>query len=126
VTSVIPRQAVFRSLLSSALLLMCSTFGQHTMVAYVITGLMAMVCNLRFQAPCLSERAFTGPNGSIHDFIQLCASSQYLVRCQSEVLDLCAQLYSEAGSSVSIVSGHGLDDWAIEVRSPAEAKAFFL
>jgi hypothetical protein len=30
------------------------------------------------------------------------------------------------GSSVSIVSGYGLDDRAIEVRSPAEAKEFFL
>jgi hypothetical protein len=30
------------------------------------------------------------------------------------------------GSSVSIVSGYGLDDLAIEVRSPAEAKGFFL
>jgi hypothetical protein len=30
-----------------------------------------------------------------------------------------------AGSSV-IVSGYGLDDRAIEVRSPAEAKGFFL
>jgi hypothetical protein len=30
----------------------------------------------------------------------------------------------EAGSSVSIVSGYGLDDRAIEVRSPAEAKDF--
>jgi hypothetical protein len=29
-------------------------------------------------------------------------------------------------SSVSIVSGYGLDDWVIEVRSPAEAKGFFL
>jgi hypothetical protein len=29
------------------------------------------------------------------------------------------------GSSVSIVSGYGLDDRAIEVRSPAEAKDFF-
>jgi hypothetical protein len=29
-------------------------------------------------------------------------------------------------SSVSIVSGYGLDDWAIEVRSPAEAKGFVL
>jgi hypothetical protein len=29
------------------------------------------------------------------------------------------------GSSVSIVSGYGLEDWAIEVRSPAEAKGFF-
>jgi hypothetical protein len=33
---------------------------------------------------------------------------------------------SESGSSVSIVSGYGLDDRAIEVRSPAEAKVFFL
>jgi hypothetical protein len=32
----------------------------------------------------------------------------------------------EPGSSVSIVSDYGLDDRAIEVRSPAEAKAFFL
>jgi hypothetical protein len=32
---------------------------------------------------------------------------------------------SEQGSSVSIVSGCGLDDRAIEVRSPAEAKGFF-
>jgi hypothetical protein len=31
----------------------------------------------------------------------------------------------EPGSSVSIVSGYGLDDRAIEVRSPVEAKGFF-
>jgi hypothetical protein len=30
----------------------------------------------------------------------------------------------EPGSSVNIVSGYGLDDRAIEVRSPAEAKDF--
>jgi hypothetical protein len=30
------------------------------------------------------------------------------------------------GSSVSIVSGYGLDDRAIKVRSSAEAKGFFL
>jgi hypothetical protein len=30
------------------------------------------------------------------------------------------------GISVSIVSGYGLDDRAIEVRSLAEAKGFFL
>jgi hypothetical protein len=30
----------------------------------------------------------------------------------------------EPGSSVSIVSGYGLDDRAIQVRSPAEAKDF--
>jgi hypothetical protein len=28
--------------------------------------------------------------------------------------------------AVSVVSVYGLDDWAIEVRSPAEAKGFFL
>jgi hypothetical protein len=33
---------------------------------------------------------------------------------------------SEPGSSVSIVSGYGLDNRAIEVRSPAEAEGFFL
>jgi hypothetical protein len=32
----------------------------------------------------------------------------------------------EPCNSVSIVSGYGLDDRAIEVRSPAEAKGFFL
>jgi hypothetical protein len=32
----------------------------------------------------------------------------------------------EPGSSVSTVSDYGLDDRAIEVRSPAEAKGFFL
>jgi hypothetical protein len=30
------------------------------------------------------------------------------------------------GRAVSILSGYGLDDCAIEVRSPAEAKGFFL
>jgi hypothetical protein len=34
--------------------------------------------------------------------------------------------YKELGSSVIIVSGYGLDDRTIEVRSPAEAKGFFL
>jgi hypothetical protein len=33
---------------------------------------------------------------------------------------------SEPGSSVSIVLGYGLDDRAIEVRFPAEAKGYFL
>jgi hypothetical protein len=35
-------------------------------------------------------------------------------------------IQAEPGSSVSIVSGYGLDDRAIGVRSPAEAKGFFL
>jgi hypothetical protein len=43
-------------------------------------------------------------------------------------LCLSVSCYSECkpGSSVSIVSGYGLDDRAIEVRYPAEAKEFFL
>jgi hypothetical protein len=32
----------------------------------------------------------------------------------------------EPGSSDSIVTGYGLEDRAIKVRSPAEAKGFFL
>jgi hypothetical protein len=35
-------------------------------------------------------------------------------------------LNGEPGSSVSTVSGYGLDDRAIEVQSHAEAKGFFL
>jgi hypothetical protein len=34
--------------------------------------------------------------------------------------------FCEPGSSVSTASGYGMDDRAIEVRSPAEAKGFFL
>jgi hypothetical protein len=37
-----------------------------------------------------------------------------------------ALLLCELGSSVSIVFGYGLDDRAIEIRSPSEAKGFFL
>jgi hypothetical protein len=32
----------------------------------------------------------------------------------------------ESGSLVRIVSGYGLDDLAIEVRSPVEVKGYFL
>jgi hypothetical protein len=35
-----------------------------------------------------------------------------------------ADICMSRGSSVSIVSGHGLDDQAIEVRSPVEARDF--
>jgi hypothetical protein len=34
--------------------------------------------------------------------------------------------YASISLAVSIVSGYGLDDREIEVRSPAEAKGFFL
>jgi hypothetical protein len=39
---------------------------------------------------------------------------------------LVLKVFGEQGSSVSTVSGYGLDDRTIEVRSPAEAKGFFL
>jgi hypothetical protein len=35
-------------------------------------------------------------------------------------------VYCEPGSSVIIVSAYGLDDRATEVRSPSEARGFFL
>jgi hypothetical protein len=44
---------------------------------------------------------------------------------RSRLISVMLCQYSEPGSSVSIVSGYGLDDWAIEVRSSAEAIRFF-
>jgi hypothetical protein len=35
-------------------------------------------------------------------------------------------VFGKPGSSVSIVSGYGLDDQIIEVRSPAQVKGIFL
>jgi hypothetical protein len=46
--------------------------------------------------------------------------------CATELVSYGLLNNSEPGSSVSIVSGYGLNDRAIEVRSPAEAKGFFL
>jgi hypothetical protein len=48
--------------------------------------------------------------------------------CREDVFTLSLIYFKkrEPGSSVSIVSGYGLDDRAIEVRTPAEAKGFFL
>jgi hypothetical protein len=43
---------------------------------------------------------------------------------ERRTLLLSYSVYMELGSSVSIVSGYGLDDRAIGVRSPAEAKDF--
>jgi hypothetical protein len=40
--------------------------------------------------------------------------------------NLCSSTHSQPGSSVSEVPVYGLDDRTIEVRSPAEAKGFFL
>jgi hypothetical protein len=56
----------------------------------------------------------------LHNPTSLSSSS----KCQT--FSFKKQLYWEPGSSVSIVSGYRLDDQAIKVWSPAEAKGFFL
>jgi hypothetical protein len=44
-----------------------------------------------------------------------------------KVIDLRSVVYScKQGSTVSIVFEYGMDDRAISVRSPAEARGFFL
>jgi hypothetical protein len=43
-----------------------------------------------------------------------------------QIYHLLIHSFRSRGSSVSIVSDYGLDDQAIGVRSPAEAKGFFL
>jgi hypothetical protein len=45
-------------------------------------------------------------------------------KCYRLRIQFSAELKGEPGSSVSIVSDYGLDNWAIEVRSPAEAEDF--
>jgi hypothetical protein len=62
--------------------------------------------------------------------------SYYSIKCikvvgKEYILNSYAQhgmtgIKSEVDSSVSIALGYGLDDRAIKVRSPAEAKGFFL
>jgi hypothetical protein len=44
----------------------------------------------------------------------------------SRYLTISTSAFCEPGSSVSTVSGYGMDDQAMEVRSPAQAKGFFL
>jgi hypothetical protein len=43
-----------------------------------------------------------------------------------DIISVSVSRIGKPGSSVSIVSGYGLDHRAIEVRSSAEAKGFFL
>jgi hypothetical protein len=53
----------------------------------------------------------------------------FYVKINAEIdqlfLYVLSALWSQ-GSSVSIVSDYGLDDWVIEVRSLAQARGFFL
>jgi hypothetical protein len=51
--------------------------------------------------------------------------SDYFLSCCDQVICVNGKC-CEPGSSVSIMSDYGLDDRAIEVRSPAEVKGFFL
>jgi hypothetical protein len=47
-------------------------------------------------------------------------------RVTEKGFEVSRQSAGDRGSSVSIESAYGLDDRAIEIRSPAEAKGFFL
>jgi hypothetical protein len=67
------------------------------------------------------------------DLFSLSTSSRIFMKLVMKVMSVetmslsCFMSYhrrQEPGSSVSIVSGYGLDDRAIEVRSPAEARGF--
>jgi hypothetical protein len=50
----------------------------------------------------------------------------FIFATEFKIIKLSARLYREPGSSVSKVSAYGLDDRAIEVRSPAGATGLFL
>jgi hypothetical protein len=57
----------------------------------------------------------------------ICLSGTWLEHMKEIYIYIYTHLYMcvcEQGSSVSTVSGYGLDDRSIEVRSPAEAKNF--
>jgi hypothetical protein len=60
----------------------------------------------------------------------LCALGHDIIRYnelhEPEYFSRSKLVKSDPGSSVSIVSGYGLDDRAKEIRFPAEAKGFFL
>jgi hypothetical protein len=60
--------------------------------------------------------------------MQLCACELELETEVAILIKCIRSLYIvwSRGSSVSIVSGYGLDDQAIEVRSLAEERGFFL
>jgi hypothetical protein len=61
--------------------------------------------------------------------IKSCFRPTYVIQIKGVFLHIFTEIINmirELGSSVSILSGYGLDDRAIEVRSPAEAKEFFL
>jgi hypothetical protein len=53
-------------------------------------------------------------------------SDSSLMKQMGHLFSINAFQLGEPDSSVNIVSGYGLDDRAIEVRFPAEAKGFFL
>jgi hypothetical protein len=53
-------------------------------------------------------------------------ASYHLAYAYNSIFFICSLFNGEPDSSVSIVSGYGLEDQAIEIRSPAVAKGFFL
>jgi hypothetical protein len=59
-------------------------------------------------------------------YLQLCVIYGFIVKLWPINFGKGIKCQSEQGSSVSIVSGYGQEYRAIQVRSPAEAKGFFL
>jgi hypothetical protein len=59
-------------------------------------------------------------------FLTLNQNNKRLFPFEGMAFMLSTHHHGQPGSSVSIVSGYGLDDRAIEVRSPAEARGYFL
>jgi hypothetical protein len=57
-------------------------------------------------------------------FVKTVMRSVLCIRRYSDSIWWLLNVTCESGSSVSIVSGYGLDDRAIKARSPAEAKDF--
>jgi hypothetical protein len=64
-----------------------------------------------------------------NSLLQMHLEKYIKIRCSSQLLDCCiisllVLYFGSRSNSVSIVSGYGLDDQAIEVRSLAGAKDF--
>jgi hypothetical protein len=72
---------------------------------------------LQFVHQILSRVAFRSQFTVIYVFYLRCSLKETIFHIHDGV-------HSDPGSSGSIVSGYGLDDWAIGVRSPAGTKDY--
>jgi hypothetical protein len=75
--------------------------------------------NFRGRTPCSEGSLTMREFGQERNIFSICCSSGYLLHFLKVILTA-----MEPSSSVSIVSGYGLDDRAIQVRSLAEKRIF--